>query len=380
MASRRRLTDLNERWGSWNRLRIGRIPGPFRRDLNLWHVIDQLPAIVLSKARSAREFQRPLFAQKVSIRRPRRGLRASPDRSASEAPFDGQATATTQVHRLRHDGGVLELRLVGTARHNALARSTIDEIDTIAADPPQSTRVIVITADGPDFCSGYDLREAADGDADALIANEMNFAMLKRCSVPVIAAIQGNVIGGGLELALAADIRVATPTTKFSIPAGRIGLVYSESGVRLLVSQLGESRTRAMLLGGLALSGKEATAAGIVAEVIASGRLQERALELAEAVASWSSVATSGNRQVLDTAVGRVFEDAAALRLGSFAPGGTLARTIARFSGDDKQAVRDSVLAVRYAPQWRSFVASASSRLRRFLTQARALCSFRLVL
>jgi enoyl-CoA hydratase/carnithine racemase len=235
---------------------------------------------------------------------------------------------------------VLQLHLVGGPRRNVLGRSTIERIESLVEVPPTGTRVIVITADEPDFCAGYDLREAASGDAEDLIAHDGNFRALRHSSVPVIVALHGNVIGGGLELALSADVRIAAPGTKLSIPAGRLGLVYSESGAKLFVGELGESTTRAMLLSGYVLGAEDARLHGTVAEIVPSERLIERALELAESVASWSPVATAGNRRLLDVITGRVEDDTAALRLASFAPEGELAASIERFVTRQREPAR----------------------------------------
>jgi enoyl-CoA hydratase/carnithine racemase len=244
----------------------------------------------------------------------------------------------TEVEVRRHADGVLELRLQGASRRNALGRSTIDRIESLVSIPPVGTRVVVITADGPDFSAGYDLREAAHGDAEGLIANGLNFTLLKKSRVPVVAALHGNVIGGGLELALAADVRLASPNTKLGLPAGRLGLVYSEEGVRLLVDAVGESRAKAMLLAGSTLTCAEAKLSGIVSEVVESELLDGRALELAATIASWSAVATSGNRRVLNVVLGIDHDDAKALRLASFEPGGALAQSIERFAADHREA------------------------------------------
>jgi enoyl-CoA hydratase/carnithine racemase len=247
----------------------------------------------------------------------------------------------TEVEVRRHDDGVLELRLTGASRRNALGRSTIDRLESLVSIPPVGTRVVVLTAEGPDFSAGYDLREAAHGDAERLIANGLNFALLKKSRVPVIAALHGNVIGGGLELALAADVRLASPDTKLGLPAGRLGLVYSEEGVRLLVDSVGESRARSMLLAGSILSCAEAKLSGIVSEVVEPDFLERRALELAATIATWPAVATSGNRRVLNVVLGADEEDAKALRLASFEPGGALAQSIERFASGRAQAVAD---------------------------------------
>jgi enoyl-CoA hydratase/carnithine racemase len=253
----------------------------------------------------------------------------------------GSVEQATEVDVRRHDDGVLELRLKGASRRNALGRSTIDRIESLVSVPPVGTRVVVITADGPDFSAGYDLREAARGDAEGLIANGLNFSLLKKSKVPVIAALHGNVIGGGLELALAADVRLAAPNTKLGLPAGRLGLVYSEEGVRLLVETIGGSRARAMLLAGSTLSCAEAQLSGLVSEAIELELLDGRALELAATIASWSAVATSGNRRVLNVVLGADQEDAKALRLASFEPGGELAHSIERFASGHPEVARD---------------------------------------
>lgn len=240
--------------------------------------------------------------------------------------------ATTPVRLVHHPDGVLELKLDDGSRRNVLGRSTISAIETAVTDPPKGTRVIILTAAAPDFCAGYDLREAAGGDAEALIAHESNFAVLRHSGVPIIAVLQGNVIGGGLELALGADVRIASPEMRMSIPANRLGLVYSLAGVRLLVDELGESMTRSMLLAGRVLGAGDAKSSGLVAEVVDLEVLHERALTLAATMAAWSPEVAAGNRRVLDIAVGRIEDDAAALRRASFRPGGKLEGSISHFA------------------------------------------------
>jgi hypothetical protein len=117
----------------------------------------------------------------------------------------------TPVIAEKVDGGVFEIRLKGGQRRNVLGRSTIDRIEELVATPPHGTKVIVITAEPPDFCAGYDLVEASLGRAEELIAHESNFEALRTSVYPIVVALQGNVIGGGLELALSADIRLALP-------------------------------------------------------------------------------------------------------------------------------------------------------------------------
>ncbi|GEM_PF-296797 len=282
-----------------------------------------------------------------------RALRGMPEATPETKSVERDHESTPVEVRSFADG-VLELRLVGPSQRNALGRATIDRIEQLVSIPPMGTRVVLLTADGPDFCAGYDLREAARGDAGSLIALGTNFAALKNAEIPVIAALHGNVIGGGLELALAADVRLATPDTKLALPAGRLGLVYSEEGIRLLVNEVGESHARAMLLAGKVLTAEDARASGVITEIVAPHRLEARALELASTVASWSELATSGNRRVLDVVVGRTTADTEALRRSSFAPGGTLAATIERFASADHDTAEASLSRSAALAEWAS--------------------------
>lgn len=227
--------------------------------------------------------------------------------------------------------GVFEIRLQAGERRNVLGRSTIDQIEELVASPPHGTQVIVITAEPPDFCAGYDLVEASLGQADHLIAHQNNFESLKTSMYPIVVALHGNVIGGGLELALLADIRLATADTRLAIPAAKLGLVYSESGIRLVRDAMGESMARAMFLGGRDVSAETALSLGVITEIVGRDQLRSRALEYATSVASWSSIASTGNRQILDSVAGRVTVDANELHLASFASHGDLARSISNF-------------------------------------------------
>jgi enoyl-CoA hydratase/carnithine racemase len=236
--------------------------------------------------------------------------------------------------------GVFEMQLSGGKRLNVLGRSTIDRIDLLVANPPKGTQVIVITAEPPDFCAGYDLVEAAQGNAADLIAHEKNFAALRQSKIPIIVALQGNVIGGGLELALLADIRLASPETILSIPASKIGLVYSEAGIRSVVEAVGDGVARSLFLGGREISANSAFQMGLVTEIIARDQLRESAVELATLIASWSNLATSGNRQILDVIAGRISVNTQDLRTESFARNGDLTKSIADFVARRKQSYR----------------------------------------
>jgi enoyl-CoA hydratase/carnithine racemase len=201
----------------------------------------------------------------------------------------------------------------------------------LVASPPPDAKVILITAEPPDFCAGYDLFDAYATGAEPLIAHEANFRQLRISTLPVVAALHGRVIGGGIEMALAADVRLGAPDTLMSIPAAKLGLVYSATGLRLLVDELGESIVRAMVLGGRRLTAVDALAVGGLSEIVPLGDLRDHSLALASTIASWPASATANNRRVLDVISGRVEGDTAALRKAGFSEGGALATRIEQF-------------------------------------------------
>lgn len=243
-------------------------------------------------------------------------------------PGDVVATAVTTTSPAR---GVLEIHLSNGNRRNVLGRTTIQQIEDLVSAPPAGTRVILLTADAPDFSAGYDLVEAYHHGAEQLIAHEENFRRLRESALPIVVALHGRVIGGGLELALAADVRLAAPDTRLAIPASALGLVYSMAGLRLFVDGLGESAVRAMVLAGRVMDAEDARSAGAVSEVVPAHELYDRALNVATTIAGWPQVATSNNRRMLDIATGRLDEDSEALRRASFEPRGALAARIEAF-------------------------------------------------
>lgn len=245
--------------------------------------------------------------------------------------MDNATLPTTTVSAREVSGGVLDIHLSGGRRRNVLGRATIARIEQLVSIPPEGTRSILFSAEGPDFCAGYDLLEASEGDPLDLLANEERFASLRLSKVPIVAALHGNVIGGGMELALLADIRLAAPDVKFAIPASKLGLIYSEAGIRLIVNSVGENIARALLLGGREINADGALSIGLITEIVSRDCLEARSLEVAKEVASWSPLATSGNRELLDFVVGRSSRVNRELRAAISAPESELRINIKSF-------------------------------------------------
>jgi enoyl-CoA hydratase len=195
-------------------------------------------------------------------------------------------------------GGVEVLWLDRPAKLNALGDSTVAELgrllDRVAAS---SCRALVLTGSGKAFCAGFDLALAGDapgsdaGETQAWMHRQEAFSGLvtrfRALPQPIIAAVNGAAAGGGLALALAADIRIAARTARFSAAFVRIGMSGCDMGVSWLLPRcVGFSRSNELLLTGRAVDGEEAARIGLVSEVVEDERLLPRALELAGLVAA----------------------------------------------------------------------------------------------
>jgi (methylthio)acryloyl-CoA hydratase len=189
------------------------------------------------------------------------------------------------------DDGVLVATLNRPAKRNALDAASVEDLVTLFSTAPRAgVRAIVLTAMGDHFCAGLDLVEHHT--ADRSPAEFMHlclrwheaFNKMEYGGVPVIAALKGAVVGGGLELASAAHIRVADATTYFALPEGQRGL-FTGGGATIRVSALvGKARMIDMMLTGRVYQGQEAVDIGM-AQYLVAGSSFDRAMELARAAA-----------------------------------------------------------------------------------------------
>jgi enoyl-CoA hydratase/carnithine racemase len=164
--------------------------------------------------------------------------------------------------------------------------------------------VIVSGADGQ-FSSGYDIGDIPDDvfavEAEKLVAHPFTAALdaLEACDVPTIAALTGHCIGGGLELAITCDFRVAAAGIKLGMPPAKLGLVYSHTGLRRFLDTVGLPRTRELFLRGRNVDAEEALAWGLVTEVAGRDATPAAALALAGELAANSPLSMSGNKKIL---------------------------------------------------------------------------------
>jgi enoyl-CoA hydratase/carnithine racemase len=164
--------------------------------------------------------------------------------------------------------------------------------------------VILTGADGM-FSSGYDIGDIPQDvfavEAEKLVAHPFTGALeaLDACEIPTVAALPGHTIGGGLELALCCDLRVAVDGIKLGMPPAKLGLVYSHTGLRRFIDALGVPRTRELFLVGRNIDARTALSWGLVNEVVIPADLEEAALGWATELASNAPLSVRGNKRVI---------------------------------------------------------------------------------
>ncbi len=211
--------------------------------------------------------------------------------------------------RLKQDepaDGVLRLTISHPARRGALDRAILDALARAVGEAPgRGARCLILTGEPGTFSSGYDLgdlsEEAFAKDAERRIAHPLTAALdaLEACDLPVVAALGGHTVGGGLELALTCDLRVAADGIRLAMPPAKLGLVYSHTGLRRFVDVVGAARTRELFLLGRAVETPDALAWGLVNAVVPRDRLADAALDWARELAGNAPLSVRGTKRVL---------------------------------------------------------------------------------
>jgi enoyl-CoA hydratase/carnithine racemase len=199
-------------------------------------------------------------------------------------------------------GAVALLTLSNSQKRNALDPHLLDALCTALGElPTQGVRAAVLTGEGDAaFSSGYDISHLPHGTAPTWNPMALAVSAITDGDLPVVAALNGVAIGGGLELAATCDLRVAHPAVLFTMPPVRLGLVYPASGLRRFTSLIGASRTRELFLTAAPVDAHRALEWGLVDRVVAAGAVVSTALELAEAIARGAPLAVRGIRHTLE--------------------------------------------------------------------------------
>lgn len=174
------------------------------------------------------------------------------------------------------------------AKRNAINDVLIAELDEVFSAPPSGTKAIVLAGAGEHFCAGLDLSEHAERDAFAVMQHSQRwhrtFHKIQFGGVPVVAALQGAVVGGGLELALSSHVRVAEPSTFYGLPEGRRGIFVGGGGSVRVARTIGQGRMVEMMLTGRTYDADEGLTLGLSHYLVEKGEALPRALALAETI------------------------------------------------------------------------------------------------
>ncbi|WP_137844986.1 enoyl-CoA hydratase/isomerase family protein [Microbacterium sp. 2FI] len=184
---------------------------------------------------------------------------------------------------------------------NAIDQQTIDELHALCAELESEPRVLILTGAGGVFASGADiaqLRERTAADALAGI-NTTAFRRIRELPMPVIAAIDGYALGGGAELAYAADIRVGSPTLKIGNPETGLGIIAAAGATWRLPEIVGEARAAELLLTGRILDADTALAWGLVSAVGPADSLLAEAHAIADRIVANDPLATMHTKRAL---------------------------------------------------------------------------------
>jgi enoyl-CoA hydratase/carnithine racemase len=197
--------------------------------------------------------------------------------------------ASLDLLQITQAGTVVHLRLSRAAKRNAISDTLIRQLHTAFVNLPGDARAAIVSGEGDHFCAGLDLSELVDRDVgEGVLHSRMwhaAFDAIQFGPVPVVAVLQGAVVGGGLELASTTHIRVAENSAYFGLPEGQRGLFVGGGGSARIPRLMGVARMADMMLTGRVYDAQEGLAAGLVQYVVADGQGFAKALELAQRIA-----------------------------------------------------------------------------------------------
>jgi len=210
-------------------------------------------------------------------------------------------------------GGIATLAIDNLPKHNALDLEMWKAIPDIMAalDRDPQVRVVIVRGAGEEsFASGADIGEFATLRADAEggrryeATNEAAFWAVAHCAKPVIAMIRGFCLGGGFGLALSCDLRVATESAIFGIPAARLGIGYPPGAMKLVTAAVGAPAAKDLFFTARRIDGREASRLGVVQRLVPESELEAATLALARTIADNAPLTIRAAKAAIDEAVG----------------------------------------------------------------------------
>jgi enoyl-CoA hydratase/carnithine racemase len=209
--------------------------------------------------------------------------------AAHSTPASG-ALADLDLLRIEHAEAITHVRLNRPAKRNALNDPLVGQLQAAFTGLPAETRAVVLSGEGDHFSAGLDLSELTERNvAEAVVHSRSWHAAFEHIQfgrVPVVAVLHGAVVGGGLELAVAAHIRVAERSAFYGLPEGQRGIFVGGGGSARIPRLIGAARMADMMLTGRVYDAVEGQAIGISQYVVEPGSGLAKAFALAEKIAA----------------------------------------------------------------------------------------------
>jgi enoyl-CoA hydratase/carnithine racemase len=199
--------------------------------------------------------------------------------------------------------GVARIRISNEERRGALDHEILDSLaDEVRG---QQARCLLLTGAGNMFSAGYDIGNFSDEEfseqAESLVAHPFTAAIeaIAAYRFPVVAALNGHAIGGGLEVAVTCDIRIAARGARLGMPPAKIGLIYSHTGLRRFIEVCGVANTNELFLLGRNVDADRGYEMGLVNQVVEPEALEETAVAMAAEIAANAPLSIDGNKRVI---------------------------------------------------------------------------------
>jgi len=216
--------------------------------------------------------------------------------------------ASLPLLRLERAGPVVHLRLNRPAKRNSISDELLGQVHTVFVNLPAGTRVVVLSGEGEHFCAGLDLSEIMErSTAEGITHSRMwhaCFDAIQFGPVPVVAVLHGAVVGGGLEIASAAHLRVAEDSTFYGLPEGTRGIFVGGGGSVRVSRLIGVARMTDMMLTGRVFDADEGQALGLSNYRVPDGQGLAKALALAEKIAGNAPLSNFAITQALPRIAG----------------------------------------------------------------------------
>jgi enoyl-CoA hydratase/carnithine racemase len=208
--------------------------------------------------------------------------------SSSFSPASG-ILASLDLLRIEHDEAVTHVRLNRPAKRNALNDTLVAQLQTAFTSLPPETCAVVLSGEGDHFSAGLDLSELSERSvAEAVLHSRSWHAAFEHIQfgrVPVVAVLHGAVVGGGLELAVAAHVRVAEKSAYYGLPEGQRGIFVGGGGSARIPRLIGAARMADMMLTGRVYDADEGNQIGLSQYVVETGDGLQKGFELARKIA-----------------------------------------------------------------------------------------------